>query len=99
MKITVNVECTPEEARTFIGLPDVRPLQDAMMVEIENRMRSNMQAMAPDALVKTWIPAGIEGAEQLQKMFWSHMQKMVQGFGDAQLTLNGKQLPGQKTGS
>ena len=31
MKITVNVDCTPEEARSFLGLPDVQPLQAAVM--------------------------------------------------------------------
>ena len=26
MKITVDVDCTPEEARAFLGLPDVKPM-------------------------------------------------------------------------
>jgi len=28
MKITMNIECTPEEARRFLGLPDVTGLQE-----------------------------------------------------------------------
>ena len=28
MKFTVNVECSPEEARRFRGLPDVTPIND-----------------------------------------------------------------------
>jgi hypothetical protein len=31
MKITMNVDCTPEEARTFLGLPD--SVQDELMQE------------------------------------------------------------------
>ena len=31
MKVTVEVECTPEEARQFLGLPDVVPMQQAAM--------------------------------------------------------------------
>ena len=31
MKVTVDIDCTPEEARTFFGLPDVKPMQKAMM--------------------------------------------------------------------
>ncbi|MFY9972047.1 MAG: DUF6489 family protein, partial [Roseiarcus sp.] len=27
MKITVDVDCTPLEARQFMGLPDVEPMQ------------------------------------------------------------------------
>lgn len=43
MKITINVDCSPEEARSFLGLPDVKPMQTAMMEEVENRMRANMK--------------------------------------------------------
>ncbi|MDA0997034.1 MAG: DUF6489 family protein [Proteobacteria bacterium] len=73
MKIKLDVDCTPEEARSFLGLPDVKPLQDAMMKEIEERMRANLQAMDPETMLKTWLPAGIQGWEQLQKMFWSQL--------------------------
>lgn len=73
MKITVDIACTPDEARHFLGLPDVKPMQDAMMQEIQERMRANLQAMDPETMLKTWLPAGIQGMEQMQKMFWSQM--------------------------
>ena len=73
MKITVDIDCTPDEARHFLGLPDVKPMQNAMMQEIQERMRSNLQAMDPETMLKTWLPAGIQGMEQMQKMFWSQM--------------------------
>ena len=38
MKIVIDVECTPEEARSFLGLPDVAPVQQAMMEEIQRRL-------------------------------------------------------------
>lgn len=79
MKVTVNVECTPEEARTFMGLPDVQPMQKALMAELEERLRGNIQSMSPDNMVKTWLPAGMQGADQLQKMFWNQLQQMVSG--------------------
>ncbi|MFA6279532.1 MAG: DUF6489 family protein [Bdellovibrionales bacterium] len=79
MKVTVNVECTPEEARTFLGLPDVQPMQAALMKEIEERMRDNIRAMTPEAAVQTWLPAGMQGAENLQKMFWGQVQNMMSG--------------------
>ncbi|CAO3415293.1 DUF6489 family protein [Azospirillum doebereinerae] len=73
MKITVDIDCTPEEARHFLGLPDVKPMQDAMMREIQESMRANLHAMDPETMLKTWLPASIQGMEQLQKMFWSQM--------------------------
>ncbi|AWK86049.1 DUF6489 family protein [Azospirillum thermophilum] len=73
MKITIDIDCTPDEARHFLGLPDVKPMQDAMMKEIQERMRANLQAMDPETMLKTWLPAGIQGMEQMQKMFWNQM--------------------------
>jgi hypothetical protein len=80
MKITVNVDCSPEEARTFMGLPDVQPMQEALMKELEERLRENIKAMNPESMVKTWLPASIQGAEQLQKMFWSQVQQTMSGI-------------------
>lgn len=74
MKITINVDCTPQEARTFLGLPDVEPMQEAMMAEIQRRMMEGLKVMDADALVKQWLPAGIQGWEAMQKMFWNQMR-------------------------
>ena len=73
MKIHIDIDCTPEEARAFLGLPDVAPVQDAVMAEIQQRMLDSLKAMEPDALFKMWLPAGVQGWEQLQKQFWSQM--------------------------
>lgn len=83
MKVTVNVECSPEEARAFMGLPDVRPMQEALMKELEERLRSNIQAMNPETMISTWLPASMQGAEQLQKMFWSQVQQTMSGLTSA----------------
>lgn len=71
MKIKFDIDCTPEEARTFLGLPDVKPMQEAMMQEVEDRMRANLHAMDPETLFRTWLPAGIQNWEQMQRAFWS----------------------------
>jgi hypothetical protein len=80
MKVTVNVECSPEEARAFMGLPDVQPMQEALMKDLEERLRANLQAMDPETIARTWLPAGIQGAEQLQKMFWGQVQQTLSGI-------------------
>ncbi len=77
MKITLDIDCTPEELRSFFGLPDVKPMQGRMLDLIEERMTANMAAMEPDALFKVWLPAGFQGLEQLQKMFWSRMSSAM----------------------
>lgn len=71
MKISIDVDCTPEEARTFMGLPDVKPLQDAYLQKMQDNMDQAMQSLGPEAVFKTVFPAHLEGIENLQKAFWS----------------------------
>lgn len=73
MKISVDIDCTPEEARRFLGLPDVAPMQEAVMKEVQDRMMANLNAMDPETMINTWMPVGMQGFEQLQKMFWGQM--------------------------
>jgi Family of unknown function (DUF6489) len=73
MKFNVDIECTPEEARAFFGLPDVKPLQDALLPEVEERLRATLNAMDPEAMLKTWLPVTLTGFEQLQEMFLSQL--------------------------
>ena len=73
MKISLDIDCTPEELRGFFGLPDVRPMQDQLLKDIEERLRANLAALDPETMLQTWLPAGLKGFEQLQEMFMSQM--------------------------
>jgi hypothetical protein len=73
MKIRIDIDCSPDEARAFFGLPAVEPMQEAMMAEIADRLKASVGKMTPEDLLKTWMPAGVEGFEQMQKNFWSTM--------------------------
>ncbi len=70
MKVTIDVECTPEEARAFLGLPDVAPLQGAMMDQMKNQMQKTAQALEPETIFKTLFPMNSEGFADLQKTMW-----------------------------
>ena len=97
MKVNVEVDCSPEEARAFLGLPDVQPMQEALMKELEQRLRANLQAMDPEVMARTWLPAGIQGIEQLQKMFWSQVQQTLAGVAGATTSMTN--LATRKTGN
>jgi hypothetical protein len=66
MKITMDVECSPEEARAFLGLPDVKPMQEQLMREVQDRMTANIRAREPEAMLRAWLPATLKGFEQMQ---------------------------------
>jgi hypothetical protein len=68
MKMTVEVDCTPEEARRFMGLPDVSGLNEALVSEMQARMSANMSALAPDELMKNWMAFGAGAQEQFRKL-------------------------------
>jgi len=69
MKITVNVDCTPEEARAFLGLPDVRPMQDRLLGEMQERMSASLRGMQPEEMLRMWLPANAKGLEAFYDAF------------------------------
>ncbi len=73
MKFNLEIDCTPDEARQFFGLPEVKPLQEALLKEVRERISANVKAMDPEALLKTWLPATLKGFEQLQEMLLSQL--------------------------
>jgi hypothetical protein len=82
MKVNVEINCTPEEARAFFGLPDLGPMQQRVMGEIEERLRANLAAMNPETIFKTWLPASMQGVDQMQQMqqaFWSQLANIAGG--------------------
>ncbi|RAK57308.1 DUF6489 family protein [Phenylobacterium deserti] len=68
MKMTVEVDCTPEEARRFLGLPDVSTLNDHLVNEMKKRIDANMAMISPDELMKNWMAFGTGAQEQFRKL-------------------------------
>tara|TARA_R110002072_G_scaffold170606_2_gene324322 strand:- start:309 stop:545 length:237 start_codon:yes stop_codon:yes gene_type:complete len=75
MKVKVDIDCTPEEARAFFGLPDVTPLNDAMVGEMTKRMQENIGALEPEALMRNWMSFG----GQMQEQFTALMRQAADG--------------------
>jgi hypothetical protein len=73
MKITIDIDCTPQEARSFLGLPNVEPMQDALVQQMQERLSHYLDATDPDTLLRTWFPSGLKGLGQLQEQFWSQL--------------------------
>lgn len=66
MKIGITIDCSPEEARSFMGLPDVRPLQDAVMAQLQQQMVDATKAMSPEAILRAWLPMVPQSPEQMR---------------------------------
>jgi hypothetical protein len=63
------------EARAFLGLPDIKPMQERILREVQERMAANIRAMEPEAMLRTWLPATLKGFEQVQ-VFTSQMSRL-----------------------
>ena len=48
MNVKIEIDCTPQEARAFLGLPNVEPLNDHLVEEMKKRMDANISALQPD---------------------------------------------------
>src|SRR5215469_8559454 len=71
MKVNVEIDCTPLEARQFFGLPDLQPMQTAVMDKLQQQMMSNIEKVSPEALMQTWFTFDPKFAERMQDMFTS----------------------------
>ncbi|HEX3430136.1 MAG TPA: DUF6489 family protein [Rhizomicrobium sp.] len=68
MKLNIEIDLTPDEARRVMGLPDVTKLQEKIVAEMEKRMLEAMRTVSdPEALLKTWFSWGEQGLEQFQR--------------------------------
>ena len=68
MKLNVEIDCTPAEARAFLGLPDVSGLNDHLVTEMKKRIDANISMAAPEELMKNWMAFGGQASEQFMKL-------------------------------
>jgi len=67
MKVTVEVDCTPQEARTFFGQPDVEAFNDWMVEQMKARFEQNMEALKPEELMKGWMTFGGQAQDAMRR--------------------------------
>lgn len=68
MKMKIEIDCTPIEARTFLGLPDVSGLNEKLVEEMKGRIEQNAALLQPEELMKTWMTFGGQATEQFRKL-------------------------------
>ena len=69
MKVNIEIDCTPLEARQFIGLPDLAPMQTAVMDKLQQQVLSNIDKVSPKSLIQSWFTFDPKLAERFQDMF------------------------------
>jgi hypothetical protein len=87
MKVHIEIDMTPEEARAFMGLPDVAPMQKKMLEDMQARMEQAFDANDPEGMMRAWMPlssgfgGGAETFQKFQKAMWDGAAAMVKKDG------------------
>lgn len=69
MKINVEVDCTPEEARRVMGLPDFTPVHEKYIEMLTSSMDGNVSSEVVENMLRSWGPVGDAGMSFWRKMF------------------------------
>lgn len=70
MKITFDIDCTPQEARSFMGLPDVTGVNETIVSELERRTKENLDTLAdPQAFWDRAMATGTGNMEAFGRLF------------------------------
>lgn len=59
MKIHFDIDATPQELRTFFGLPNIESLQNEMLDTFRKNMAAGVEGFDPATLMKPFFPDAI----------------------------------------
>ncbi len=71
MQVNVTVECSPQEARAFLGLPDLAPLHAIYLDKMKSLTLEGVQPADMERMYKAWGTGLSESLEQFQRLFWT----------------------------
>lgn len=74
MKVTVDVDCTPEEARRFLGLPDLTPVHQAYVDRMTKFVTDSTSTEGFGELMKSWGPMS-----EASMSMWRQMIEQMSG--------------------
>jgi len=69
MKLTMDVDCTPEEARRFMGLPDMSGVHALYLDKIKRSIDEGITPDTIETMLRAWAPMGEAGMTMWRQMF------------------------------
>lgn len=88
MKMTVDLDITPEELRKLFGLPDVEGFQRQMMEDIRERMAAGAEGYDPVKLFQPYMSGTMAS--------WDLFQKLITGAAGAAASSKAAERPTPK---
>lgn len=63
VKISFDIDCTPAEARAFLGLPDLTPLHQIYLDKMRGFVSDGVAPADFERMARAWLPGMNEGLE------------------------------------
>jgi Family of unknown function (DUF6489) len=99
MKVTIEVDCTPIEARSFLGLPDVSPLHDIYLERMKTLVEQGVTPALVGDVVKSWSTMGDAGMAIASQVFGQFGNTLNAGLGAVGDVVSGAGRGGKKGGN
>ena len=68
MKVSVDLDLTPEELRRLFGLPDLTPIQSLVVERITRQVEKGMDSNLFAGITRSIITGGVQSWEAYQKL-------------------------------
>jgi hypothetical protein len=69
MKVTIDIDLTPAEARAAVGLPDLTPLHDRYVERLGEMIEGGIKPEMLEGVMKSWAPMGEAGLAFWRRLF------------------------------
>lgn len=97
MKFNIEIDCTPEEARRLVGLPDLEPLHEIYLARVKELMAKGITPDMVQSMVKSWVPMGEGGLGLIQSLMGQFGGGLMGGAGKAAAGDDDKPARGRKS--
>jgi len=71
MKITFDIDCSPQEARALFGLPDLEPLHALYLDKMKGLVTDGVGPADFDRMARAWMPGMSEGFDTWRNALFS----------------------------
>jgi hypothetical protein len=68
MKFNIEVDCTPEEVRRLVGLPDLSAVHSVYLDKMKDAMVTGVTPDMVEGMVRSWVPMGGAGVDFVKDM-------------------------------
>lgn len=58
MKIGIEIDATPAEMRSLVGLPDLERVQTAVLDAVQQRLLAEVDRFSPETVLRSWLSSG-----------------------------------------